>query len=110
MSVVSGDAFHVSSARSSPVSTMTLEIVGGVESYFKANDPLPPWFPAASVQEPVTVAPALSGPAYVCFVHEATPDVVSAPVNETSTGWLYQPLPSGVRAAPAPVTEGGVAS
>ena len=41
--------------------------------------------------------------------HSETPEPASAPVNATSTGWLYHPFASGFRAG-VPVTVGGVAS
>jgi hypothetical protein len=42
-------------------------------------------------------------------VQLATPDVESLPLNDTSTGWLYQPFASGLLEGVA-VTAGDVAS
>ena len=43
-------------------------------------------------------------------VQASTPDSPSAPVNETATGWLYQPPASAGRAAWLPATAGGIES
>jgi hypothetical protein len=85
-------------------------IDGPDPSYFKENDRAPLTFPALSVQLPVTVAPAESGPPYVVDVQPLIPERPSDPENETPTGLVYHPPPSAPRAADALVTVGGVES
>jgi hypothetical protein len=63
-----------------------------------------------SVQLPFTVVPAVSGPAYVVFgVHEATPDVASAPFQVTSGFAFTQPFAFGAGFGEG-VTTGGAES
>jgi hypothetical protein len=65
--------------------------------------------PALSVQLPLRLADAESGPAYVTgAVHEAIPEK-EWPLKAAVTGWLYQPFASGGRAR-APPTVGVEAS
>ena len=63
-------------------------------------------FPALSVQLPLALALAESGPVYVSEVHESIPDVASLPLQTIPTLLLNQPLWSGERAA-FPVTLAG---
>src|SRR5215471_12993433 len=84
------------------------DTLGGVESYLMPMLALAE-FPAASLQEPETLAPPSSGPEYVAEVHEAIPEVASVPAKATATGWLYQPFASGARPALA-LTFGAVPS
>src|SRR6476659_1791422 len=63
-----------------------------------------------SVQLPVTVAPARSGPANVSVPQDAIPDVTSVPCQLMPTGWLYQSLKSGSREKTAVTPVGGSAS
>jgi hypothetical protein len=82
--------------------------VGGVASYLKGRLAVVT-LPALSVQEPLIVAPELSGPLYAMDEQPAMPAVVSVPATLTVSGWLYQPLVSAGRLAVA-VAVGGVAS
>jgi hypothetical protein len=72
--------------------------VGALESYASPNEPLPV-LPAMSVQLPVAAAVAESGPLYELPTQLAIPETASVPTKDTPTGWLYQPLESGGRAA-----------
>ena len=63
-----------------------------------AGDVPPVLFPALSLQLPLTVVLAVSGPAYVVALHDEMPEPpLSDPWKTTWTGWLYQPLLSGGR-------------
>jgi hypothetical protein len=63
-------------------------VSGTVASYLSVADPAP-WFPAASVQDPVTVARSESGPEKVTGVEQTgLPLVASVPWTAKSTGWL----------------------
>src|SRR5919108_1782688 len=67
---------------------------GAVASYFSGRDAVPV-LPALSRHEPLTVVPAVSGPAYVAAgEHESRPEVPSLPVKPTLSAWLYQPFAS----------------
>ena len=71
---------------------------GAVASYLSENGAWPV-LPALSVQEPVTLAVALSGPEYAFGAeHESRPDMASLPLKLTESAWLYQPLASAARA------------
>jgi hypothetical protein len=72
-------------------------MVGGAASYLRATL-AGAVFPALSIQLPLTLALGLSGPLYVVEVHEVKPEIDHPPINETGTGWLYQPSESGGRA------------
>src|SRR5262245_3745155 len=70
---------------------------GPVASYFRANE-RGETFPARSRQEPLTDAPALSGPEYVFAASQTSrPEVVSEPAKASESAWLYQPLTSPAR-------------
>ena len=82
---------------------------GAVASYSRPSDRTVV-LPALSEHEPLTAPRSSSGPAYVFgAAHESSPEVVSTPLNDTETGWLYQPFPSGPLAGVA-ATCGPVAS
>jgi hypothetical protein len=66
--------------------------------------------PALSVQVPLGLALAESGPVYVIEVQDAIPDVASLPLQLIPTALLNQPLWSGERAALALTLVGAVAS
>src|ERR671922_843221 len=92
-----------SGARAEPVAP------GAVASYFSASD-AGAVFPALSLHVPLTVVPAVSGPAYVASgEQESTPDVPSVPVKPPWSAWLYQPFASTPRDGVA-VADGGVLS
>src|SRR5919108_2329005 len=92
-----------SGARAEPVAP------GAVASYFNARD-ADAVFPALSLHVPLTVVPAVSGPAYVASgEQESSPDVPSLPVKPTLSAWLYQPFASAPRDGVA-VADGGVLS
>src|SRR5215204_7804782 len=93
-SVVSGEAVQLSVALPLPGFTRSSPIAGGVESKRSPNGNEPPAFPAWSWQEPLTLAPGESGPAYVACVQLAIPEVASLPRKPTTSGWLYQPFPA----------------
>ena len=67
-------------------------------------------FPALSVQVPLTAVPPVSGPLYVLFgLHEAMPEVASAPFQVTSTFDFSQPFAFGAGLGDG-VVNGGVES
>jgi len=67
-------------------------------------------FPALSVQVPLALALAESGPVYVIELHESIPEVGSLPLQLMPTEALNQALWSGERAALAVTLVGAVAS
>src|SRR5918995_488683 len=105
---VSDDLRHVSSALRFRRVAVTAKIVGAVASYLNEN-PAPLTFPALSLQDPTRAAATLSGPAYCAEEQPASPEVASAPENETVRGWLYQPFASGGRVGTA-AADGAVLS
>src|SRR5688572_18064240 len=103
---VSGFRYHPlpSGARSAAALTE-----GTVASYLSATD-VDAVFPATSRQPAATATDPLSGPEYVGWSHDAMPEVASAPLTLSPTGWLYQPFASGARPGAAALTCGGVLS
>jgi hypothetical protein len=67
-------------------------------------------FPALSVQVPLALALAESGPVYVIELHESIPEVGSLPLQLMPTEALNQALWSGERAALAVTLVGAVES
>jgi hypothetical protein len=84
--------------------------VGGVASYLNPRLVAAEVLPALSVQVPLALALAESGPVYVIEVQDAIPDVASLPLQLIPTALLNQPLWSGERAALALTLVGAVAS
>src|SRR4029453_9283809 len=82
---------------------------GAVASYASAKF-RPVTLPATSVQLPLAIAVALSGPPYVLELHEAMPEVTSLPLQSIRPQWLYQPFWSGLRAGVGGVRGGPVPS
>src|SRR3954447_16070910 len=70
---------------------------GAVASYLTAAAAAALTFPATSRVVPETEALAESGPPYEAEVHDAIPDVPSAPTKESAIGLLNQPFASAAR-------------
>src|SRR5919109_2100250 len=82
---------------------------GAVASYLSGTD-AGVVFPALSLQVPLTVVAAVSGPAYVAVgEQDSSPDVSSVPAKPTLSAWLYQPFASAARDGVA-VADGAVLS
>jgi len=72
---------------------------GSVSSNLNAKLVAAEVFPALSVQVPLALALAESGPVYVIELHESIPEVGSLPLQLIPTEALNQPLWSGEREA-----------
>ena len=84
--------------------------MGDVASYWNESGGGDALLPAWSVQPPIELALALSGPLYVSVaLQESMPEVASVPLQLIETGRLYQPSWSAGRAG-LTATVGGVAS
>ena len=84
--------------------------VGDVASYRNESGGGDALLPAWSVQPPIELALALSGPLYVSVaLQESMPEVASVPLQLIETGRLYQPSWSAGRAG-LTATVGGAES